>query len=169
MANETDKLIGVLTSKSKDLEKARQRFADVETRGKANKELLKELGDVSYDEAAHKKTEDEKNILKPQVEELIKLEALISTIPEKTKAVESTQESIKNTKTALELAAKALEQDAYSEKSHAEAIENAQNAESEKDANIAQYQKTTLEYMTTVKDMESLQKELKKDEDQKAE
>ena len=168
MANETDKRIGVLTSKSKDLEKARQRFADVETRGKANKELLKELGDVSYDEAAHKKTEDEKNILKPQVEELIKLEALISTIPEKTKAVESTQESIKNTKTALELAAKALEQDAYSEKSHAEAVENAQKAESAKDANIAQHQKTTLEYMTTVKDMEALQKELKKDEDQRA-
>ena len=55
------------------------------------------------------------------------------------------------------------EQDAYSEKSHAEAVENAQKAESAKDANIAQHQKTTLEYMTTVKDMEALQKELKKD------
>lgn len=167
-ASETDKLIGVLTSKSKDLAKAKERFSDVQSRGLSNKAALMELGAVSYDEAAHKKTVEERAALKPQVDALMKLEALVFTIPDKTKALEAAQESVKNAKAAQSLAAKELEQDGYSEKSHAEVIENAQKAETAKDANVAEHQKTTLEYMTTIKDMEALQKELKKDEDQRA-
>ncbi|MGE4399952.1 MAG: AAA family ATPase [Campylobacterales bacterium] len=167
-ASETDKLIGVLTSKSKDLQKAKERFEDAETRGKANKELIKELGDIKYDEAEHKKIQTQKESLKPQVEALIKLEALISTIPEKTKALQASEESIKSTKTALEQATKTLEQDTYGEKVHMEAVENAKKAEAAKDANTAEHQKLSLEHIGIVKDIEALQKELRKDEEQRA-
>lgn len=165
--NASDKQAEILISKSKDLVKAQNLFKEAETRGLSNKAALAELGVVVYDEALHKSTKSEYDALKPQVEALVKLEALIATIPEKTSTIQKLEAQMAQDKTSIEAQQKIITEDSYSEKAHTEAIENSKKAEMSKDTNIAESQKAALEHTNIKRDIEAYEKDIKRDNDQK--
>lgn len=164
----TDRQLALLQSRRKDLKAARERFAQVERRGMANKTALEKLGDVAYDAATHETLGQKRRTLKPQVEALLGLEALVATIPEKTAAKAALQTQITADKDALQTRQKLLEQDAYSEAEHLKVREQAQQSEAAREAHTARLHRSTLEYSGIGRDIEALEKELARDDAQRA-
>ncbi len=165
--SETDKQIALLTSKSSDRQKAQTQLQEVNTRGQENKAALEKLGAIQYDEAAHEALKKEHATLKPQVEALLRLEALIATIPAKTAALESLKTSIEADKKALNEAEKTLQADTYSEKAHTEAIAQATQSEEAKEAHTTKLHAATLEHANIGHAIEAIDKELGHHEAQK--
>ena len=164
----TDKQIALLRSKAEDLQKAEARFAEVQTRGLSNKAALDKLGSVSYDENAHHGVKAERDALKPQVDALLKLEALIATIPAKSEALQKLGEQIEAERKSVAEQQKRVEEDSYSEKVHAETVENAKKSEAAKDTHAEILKKVLLEQANVRRDIEAIEKELKRDETQRA-
>ncbi len=160
--------IALLQSKSKDLIKAQELFREVETRGMSNKAALAELGSITYDENAHNTLKEQYQALKPQVEALIKLEALIATIPAKTEAFQALQTQIKTDEAAIAAAQALIAADTYKEQGHTGAIANAKTSETAKDAKAVELNAAVLEQTNIRRDIEAIDKELKRDESQRA-
>lgn len=160
--------IALLQSKSKDLLKAQELFREVETRGMSNKAALAKLGSITYDENAHNTLKEQFQALKPQVEELIKLEALIATIPTKTEALQALQTQIKTDEAAIAATQALIAADTYKEQSHTEAIANAKASETAKDAKAVELNAAVLEQTNIRRDIEAIDKEIKRDEAQRA-
>lgn len=160
--------IALLQSKSKDLLKAQEHFREVETRGMSNKAALAELGSITYDENAHNALKEQYQALKPQVEELIKLEALIATIPMKTEALQALQTQIKTDVASIAATQALIAADTYKEQSHTEAITNAKASETAKDAKAIELNGLVLEQTNIRRDIEAIDKEIKRDEAQRA-
>ena len=160
--------IALLQSKSKDLLKAQELFREVETRGMSNKAALAELGSITYDENAHNILKEQYQALKPQVEALIKLEALIATIPTKTEAFHALQTQIKADEASIAATQALITADTYKEQSHTEAIANAKASETAKDAKGVELNGLVLEQTNIRRDIEAIDKEIKRDEAQRA-
>lgn len=160
--------IALLQSKSKDLLKAQELFREVETRGMSNKAALAELGSITYDENAHNTLKEQYQSLKPQVEELIKLEALIATIPSKTEVSQALQTQIKADEASITATQVLIAADTYKEQSHTEAIANAKASETAKDAKGVELNGLVLEQTNIRRDIEAIDKEIKRDEAQRA-
>lgn len=160
--------IALLQSKSKDLHKAQELFREVETRGMSNKAALAELGSITYDENAHNTLKEQYQALKPQVEELIKLEALIATIPSKTEALKALQTQIKIDEAAIVAAQVLISADTYKTETHNEAITHAKLSETAKDAKAVELNGLVLEQTNIRRDIEAIDKEIKRDEAQRA-
>jgi DNA repair protein SbcC/Rad50 len=126
--------IALLQSKSKDLLKAQELFREVETRGMSNKAALAELGPSPTMKTAHNALKEQYQTLKPQVEALIKLEALIATIPTKTEALQALQTQIKSDEASIAAAQALIAADTYKTETHNEAITHAKASETAKDA-----------------------------------
>lgn len=161
--NATNTQIALLTSKTQDLFKAQKLFNEVETRGKANKQALEALGAIAYDENAHVRIKAEHQALKAQVDELLKLEALIATIPSKTASLTTLQMHLEIEKKRLEKLQKILFKDTYNAEAHTKAIEEASRTEKQKEAHIEIVHKTVLEQANIMHDVETLKKEILRD------
>lgn len=161
--NATHTKIALLTSKTQDLAKAQKLFSEVETRGKANKQALDALGTIIYDEKVHEKIKIEHKALKIQVDELLKLEALIATIPLKTTSFITLQKQLAEEQVGLKELYKILSADTYKEEVHTKAIEEASRIEKQKDAHIELMHKTALEQSNIIHSIESLKKEIAQD------
>lgn len=159
--------IALLLSKSKDLLKAEELFREVETRGMNNKAALAELGSITYDENAHNTLKEQYQALKLQVEALIKLEALIATIPAKTEAFQALQTQIKTDEDSIASTQALITADTYKEQSHTEAITNAKTSETAKDAKGVELNAAVLEQTNIRRDIEAIDKEIKRDETQR--
>jgi len=164
----TDRQIALLNSKLKDLGKAQERFKEVETRGLSNKAALAELGEVRYDENVHNALRQERNTLKPQVDALLKLEALIATIPAKTEALQMLNAQIETDRTNVHNQQKLVTEDTYSEQAHQAAVEHARQNEAAKDAHAETLKRVELEQTNVRRDIEAIDKELKNDEAKRA-
>lgn len=160
--------IALLLSKSKDLLKAQELFREVEIRGMSNKAALAELGSITYDENAHNTLKEQYQALKPQVEELIKLEALIATIPTKTEAFQALQTQIKADEVSIATAQALIAADTYKIETHNEAITHAKLSETAKDAKVVELNGLVLEQTNIRRDIEAIDKEIKRDEAQRA-
>ncbi len=160
--------IALLQSKSKDLIKAQELFREVETRGMSNKAALAELGSITYDENAHNTLKEQYQALKPQVEALIKLEALIATIPTKTEALHALQTQIKTDEAAIAAAQTLIAADTYKTETHNEAITHAKASETAKDAKAVELNTALLEQTNIRRDIEAIEREIKRDEAQRA-
>lgn len=160
--------IALLQSKSKDLLKAQELFREVETRGMSNKAALAELGSITYDENAHNALKEQHQTLKPQVEALIKLEALIATIPTKTEAFQVLQMQIKTDEASIASSQALIAADTYKAETHTEAIANAKVSETAKDAKGVELNGLVLEQTNIRRDIEAIDKEIKRDEAQRA-
>ncbi len=160
--------IALLQSKSKDLLKAQELFREVETRGMSNKAALAELGSITYDENAHNTLKEQYQALKPQVEALIKLEALIATIPTKTEALQALQTQIKADEASIAATQALIAADTYKAETHNEAIANAKASETAKDAKGVEFNAAVLEQTNIRRDIEAIDKEIKRDEAQRA-
>lgn len=125
----TDKRITLLQSQHNDLEKAQTRLKEIEARGKGNKAALEALGEVHYDAQQHDTAQQEHRTLKPQVETLLGLDALIGTIPAKTEARQTLAAQIDQDTAALKTKQDALDAATYSETAHKEAKEEAARRE----------------------------------------
>ncbi|MFA6396048.1 MAG: SMC family ATPase [Sulfurimonas sp.] len=156
--------IALLQSKSKDLLKAQELFSEVETRGLSNKAALAELGSITYDENAHNALKEQSQALKPQVEALIKLEALIATIPTKTEALQALQTQIKADEASIASSQAVIAADTYRPETHNEAITNAKATETAKDAKGVELNGLVLEQTNIRRDIEAIDKEIKRDE-----
>ena len=161
--NATNTQITLLTSKTLDLAKAQTLFNEVETRGKANKQALEALGIITYDEKAHEQLKVEHKTLKAQVDELLKLEALIATIPSKTTALSALQKQLETDQAQLKEYQKLLSADTYKEEIHTKAIEETIRIEKQKEAHTEVMHKTALEQSNIVRDIEALKKEIERD------
>ena len=161
--NATNTQIALLTSKTQDLAKAQKLFGEVETRGKTNKQALEALGVIAYDEKAHEQIKTEHKALKAQVDELLKLEALIATIPSKTTALSALQKQLTEEEKELKALQKILSADAYKEEVHSKAIEEASRIEKQKDAHTEAMHKTALEQSHIIHSIEALKKEIAND------
>ncbi|MDP3265784.1 MAG: SMC family ATPase [Sulfuricurvum sp.] len=160
--------IALLQSKSKDLLKAQEQFREVETRGLSNKAALAFLGSITYDENAHNALKEQHTNLKPQVEALIKLEALIATIPMKTEALQVLQTQIKTDEASITSFQALISADTYRLETHNEAIINAKASEIAKDAKGVELNTALLEQTNIRRDIEAIDKEIKRDETQRA-
>lgn len=161
--NATNTQITLLTSKTQDLAKAQTLFNEVETRGKVNKQALEALGAIVYNEKAHEQLKAEHKTLKAQVDELLKLEALIATIPSKTTALIALQKQLETDQAQLKEYQKLLSADTYKEEIHAKAIEETTRIEKQKEAHTELMHKTALEQSNIVRDIEALKKEIERD------
>lgn len=161
--NGTNTQITLLTSKTQDLAKAQTLFNEVEIRGKANKQALEALGTITYDEKAHDQLKVEHKTLKAQVDELLKLEALIATIPSKTTALSALQKQLETDQVQLKEYQKILTADTYKEEIHTKAIEETTRIEKQKEAHAELMHKTALEQSNIVRDIEALKKEIERD------
>ncbi|MCX6074685.1 MAG: SMC family ATPase [Campylobacterales bacterium] len=162
--NTTDKHIALLLSKTQDLIKAQERFQEVETRGLANKAALAQLGTILYDEKVHTTLKGERDTLKPQVDTLIALEALIATIPTKTTAAQKLREQIQTDTQSITSQQKIIAEESYSEKNHTDATLHVKTAETEKDAKGVELNTALLEQTNIRRDIEAIDKEIKRDE-----
>lgn len=160
--------IALLLSKSKDLLKAQELFREVETRGMSNKAALAELGSITYDENAHNALKEQYQSLKPQVEELIKLEALIATIPTKSEVLKALQAQITDEETAIASHQTLIATDTYKAQAHTAAITQASHIETLKDIQNNELHRITLEQTNIRRDIEAIDKEIKRDEAQRA-
>lgn len=160
--------ITLLQSKSKDLLKAQELFREVEIRGMSNKAALAEIGSITYDENAHNLFKEQHQALKPQVEALIKLEALIATIPTKTEAFLSLQTQIKTDEASIASTQALITADTCHIESHNEAITHAKLSETAKDAKGVELNAAVLEQTNIRRDIEAIDKEIKRDEAQRA-
>jgi len=158
-----DKTLSLLQSKERDLAAAQKRFTEVETRGLANKAALAELGSITYDENAHNALKTTLQQLKPQLDALLGLEALIATIPAKTEARERLKNDMATTKTAFDAAAQTLAADTYDEALHVKAIEQSSADEKAREAHNAVLQNETLAHNNLLRDIEAIDKELLRD------
>lgn len=161
--NSTSTQITLLTSKTQDLAKAQTLFNEVETRGKVNKQALEALGAIVYDEKAHEQLKAEHKTLKAQVDELLKLEALIATIPSKTTAYSTLQKQLETDQVQLKEYQKLLSADTYKEEIHTKAIEETTRIEKQKEAHTELMYKTALEQSNIVRDIEALKKDIERD------
>ncbi|WP_052435422.1 AAA family ATPase [Sulfurospirillum cavolei] len=161
--NATNTQIALLTSKTQDLAKAQKLFSEVETRGKANKQALDALGVIAYDEKAHEQIKIEHKALKAQVDELLKLEALIETIPFKITTLTALQKQLTEEEKELKALQKILSADAYKEEVHTKAIEEASRIEKQKDAHTEEMHKMALEQSNIIHSIEALKKEIAQD------
>ncbi|MDD3344218.1 MAG: SMC family ATPase [Sulfurospirillaceae bacterium] len=161
--NATNTQITLLTSKTQDLAKAQTLFNEVETRGKVNKQALEALGAIVYNEKAHEQLKAEHKTLKAQVDELLKLEALIATIPSKTTALSALQKQLETDQAQLKEYQKLLSADTYKEEIHTKAIEETIRIEKQKEAHTEAMHKTALEQSNIVRDIEALKKEIERD------
>jgi exonuclease SbcC len=160
--------IVLLQSKSKDLLKAKEQFREVETRGLSNKAALALLGSITYDENAHNTLKEQHTNLKPQVEALIKLEALIATIPTKTEAFQALQTQIKTDEASIASTQALITADTYRVETHNEAITHAKASETTKDAKAVEHNTAVLEQTNIRHDIEAIDKEIKRDETNRA-
>lgn len=160
--------IALLQSKSKDLLKAREQFCEVEARGLGNKAALALLGSITYDENAHNALKEQHTNLKPQVEALIKLEALIATIPTKTEALQALQTQIKTDEASISSTQALITADTYRAERHNEAITHAKLSETAKDTKAVEYNAAILEQTNIRRDIEAIDKEIKRDETNRA-
>ncbi len=159
----SDKTLALLQSKEHDLAAAQKRFEEVEKRGLANKAALAELGSVAYDENAHNALKSSLQQLKPQLDALLGLEALIATIPAKTEAQERLKNEMATTRAALEAAQKELLSDTYDDALHVKAIEQSSADEKAKEAHNTLIQNETLALNNLTRDLEAIDKELSRD------
>lgn len=164
----TDKQIALLLSKTQDLAKAQEKFREVETRGLANKAALAQLGNIIYDEKVHIALRGERDALKPQVDALLSLEALIATIPAKTEAAQKLRAQIQADTQSVAAQQKLIAEDTYSEKAHADAAVHVKTAESAKDAKTVELNTALLEQTNIRRDIEAIDKEIKRDETNRA-
>jgi exonuclease SbcC len=160
--------IALFQSKSKDLLKAQEQFREVETRGLSNKAALTEIGNIIYDENAHNTLKEQHINLKPQVEALIKLEALIATIPTKTEALQALQTQIKTDEASIASTQALIAADTYRPESHNEAITHAKASETAKDAKAVEHNTAVIEQTNIRRDIEAIDKEIKRDETNRA-
>jgi exonuclease SbcC len=156
--------IALLQSKSKDLFKAQEQFREVEARGMSNKAALALLGSITYDENAHNTLKEQHTNLKPQVEALIKLEALIATIPTKTEVLQTLQTQIKTDEASIAATQALITADTYRVETHNEAITHAKASETAKDAKAVEHNAAVLEQTNIHRDIEAIDKEIKRDE-----
>jgi exonuclease SbcC len=164
----TDKQITLLLSKTQDLAKAQEKFREVETRGLANKAALAQLGNIIYDENVHIALRGERDTLKPQVDALLSLEALIATIPAKTEAAQKLRAQIQIDTQSIAVQQKLIAEDTYSEKAHADAAVHVKTAESAKDAKAVELNAAVLEQTNIRRDIQAIDKEIKRDETNRA-
>ncbi|MDD3597832.1 SMC family ATPase [Sulfuricurvum sp.] len=164
----TDKKITLLLSKTQDLAKAQEKFREVETRGLANKTALAQLGNIVYDEKVHIALRGERDTLKPQVDALLSLEALIATIPAKTEAAQKLRAQIQTDTQSIAAQQKLIAEDTYSEKAHADAAVHVKTAESAKDAKTVELNATVVDQTNIRRDIEAIDKEIKRDETNRA-
>lgn len=164
----TDKQVSLLLSKTQDLIKAQEKFREVETRGLANKTALAQLGNIIYDEKVHIALRGERDTLKPQVDALLSLEALIATIPAKTEAAQKLKSQIQTDTQSIAAQQKLIAEDTYSEKAHADAAVHVKTAESAKDAKAVELNAAVLEQTNIRRDIEAIDKEIKRDETNRA-
>lgn len=164
----TDKQVALLLSKTQDLAKAQERFREVETRGLANKAALSQLVNIIYDEKAHIALRAERDTLKPQVDTLLSLEALIATIPAKTETAQKLRAQIETDTQSIAAQQKLITEDTYSEKAHADAAVHVKTAETAKDAKGVELNAAVLEQTNIRRDIEAIDKEIKRDESQRA-
>lgn len=158
-----DKQIALLTSKTQDLAKAQKLFSEVELRGKSNKLALEDLGTITYDEKAHEALKVEHKTLKSQVDELLKLEALIATIPSKSTTLSALQKQLETDQTQLKEYQKILTIDTYKEEIHIKVTQEASSIEKQKEAHTELMHKTAIEQSNILRDIEVLKKEREHD------
>jgi exonuclease SbcC len=165
--NTTDKQIALLQTRTKDLAKAQELFCEIEQRGMSNKAALAELGRITYDENAHNALKTQHQTLKPQVEALIKLEALIATIPTKTEALQALQTQIKTDEATIVSHQTLISTDTYREQIHIDAITHAKQTETLKEAQAEELNRLTVEQVNIRRDIEAIDKELKQDDERR--
>lgn len=164
----TDKQVSLLLSKTQDLAKAQEKFREVETRGLANKAALAQLGNIIYDEKVHIALRDERDTLKSQVDALLSLEALIATIPAKTETAQKLRTQIQTDTQSIAAQQKLITEDTYSVAAHADAAVHVKTAESAKDAKTVELNAALLEQTNIRRDIEAIDKEIKRDETNRA-
>jgi len=162
--SETDRQIARLQSKVEEIKKVTERLDEVAQKGQANNEEIAKLGNVTYDEAKHNALKEEREALKPEVDALLKLEALIATIPAKIEEQKSLQAQMTTDKASLTEHQKRIDEDGYSEEVHAKAVETLKACEKEKDEIVVRLNGVTLEHANVQRDIEAIEKELKRDE-----
>lgn len=163
----TDKQIALLQTRTKDLAKAQELFREIEQRGMSNKAALAELGSITYDENAHNALKTQHQTLKPQVEALIKLEALIATIPTKTEALQTLHAQIKTEEADIVSHQALISADTYREQIHTDAITHAKQTETLKEAQAEELNRLTVEQVNIHRDIEAIDKELKQDDERR--
>ena len=165
--NTTDKQITLLQSKAKDLIKAQEQFKEVQERGLSNKAALAELGSITYDENAHNALKTQYQTLRPQVDALIKLEALIATIPTKTEAFKALQTQIKTDEVSIVSHQALISTDTYKEQAHTDAITKAKESEILKDTQTVELNRINVEQVNIRRDIEAIEKELRQDDERR--
>ncbi len=160
----TDRQIARLQSKVEEIQKVTERLEEVARKGKANNEEIAKLGNVAYDEAKHNALKEEREALKPEVDALLKLEALIATIPTKIEEQKALQTQIATDKASLTEHQKRIDEDGYSEEVHTKAVETLKACEKAKDEIVARLNDVKLEHTNVQRDIEAIEKELKRDE-----
>lgn len=164
----TDKQVTLLQSKTQDLAKAYERFKEVEVRGIANKAALAQLGAIIYDVNTHTALKAERETLKPQVDAIIALEALIATIPAKTTTAQQLRDQINTDTLSITAQQKLITDDTYNEKAHTAASAHVKTAETAKDTKAVEHNAALLEHTNIRRDIEAIDKEIKRDETQRA-
>ena len=165
--NTIDKQITLLQSKAKDLIKAQEQFKEVQERGLNNKAALAELGSITYDENSHNTLKTQHQTLRPQVDALIKLEALIATIPTKTEAFKAFQTQIKTDEATIVSHQSLISADTYKEQAHTDGITNAKQTETLKDAQTVELNRINVEQVNVRRDIEAIEKELRQDDERR--
>lgn len=92
---EISKVINLIESKQKDLEKSKEYLAKVSEQGKINKDALKELENYAYDEKEHQSIQNDLEVLKIKYEQVLRLE-------EQLKREESLSKELLHVKSNLE-------------------------------------------------------------------
>lgn len=115
---ETASALSVLLSDEKTLTKKQGLFNAIAQKGKENKDALKKLQELVYDEKAHTQAETSRKALEPKYRELLGTESIIKEIPLLQGEVKKTEALIFQSETEIKAQELLIQGHTYDEKVH---------------------------------------------------
>ncbi len=159
--------INIITSFEKDLKSKENEFKRVEKKGISNKDELKKLKDVDFDEEKLSGFETLLKEQKPKYEELIGIKRLILEIPKVKEDIKNYESLIKKTQNGLKELEKEIKNHPFDEKIYTKEEERYKTLLSQKDELYKKLSITKEKFLKLESKISNLQNTLKRDDKQR--
>jgi exonuclease SbcC len=142
-------------------------FKQITESGLKNKEALKALQDVKYDEKAHLEALGQKKELEPKYNELLGLETLITQIPALESELKTIAESIVQSQEQIKKQEKTIAEHSYDAKAHEQQSELHEKERKAKDELVQKLSDERVKLKGVEGEIKTLQSKLARNEEQK--
>jgi exonuclease SbcC len=157
---ELTKHLNIITSKLKDLSRAKEYFAFIEQKGLKNKEELKALEQFNYDASLHKRTSKEYDELSPKYKHILSLETELRRLDALKLDLANVTKSVEDLSKKYEEKEQEYSKVYYDENKHKQKLEEHEDALKRVDAQVQNIHKLNLEVASIEGELKSINNSL---------